>query len=138
MSYAQQADRIQRGQRGYTPPPLERVAGSKTIINTLVDIDEKMDFYEAELPLDAFEKEVLKNMIVDFEEKKMALHADENIGYKIREEQVLKLEDQFRADLGGIFPAEKVDKFFGLHFMDEKLLKKKKKRGRKEKKNKTN
>ena len=68
MSYAQQADRIQRGQRGYTPPPLERVAGSKTIINTLVDIDEKMDFYEAELPLDAFEKEVLKNMIVDFED----------------------------------------------------------------------
>lgn len=135
MGTAQQADRIQRGQRGYTPPPLERTPGARSVENTLVDIDEKMDFYEKELPLDAFEKAVLKNMIVDFEEKRMALYRDETIDFRTREEQLLNTEVQLRADLLAIFPEEKVDAFHELHFMDKKL-KKKKKRSRNKNRNK--
>ena len=57
-SFGQNLNNIQRGQRGYIPPPLPREQGAIAIDNTLEDIDEKMDLYAAEFELDAFEKAV--------------------------------------------------------------------------------
>ena len=124
---AQSLNTIQRGQRGYTPPPLEQGTKARSVENTLEDIEEKMDMYEAEFSLDAFEKEVMKNFIVEFEENKMATLRAENMEYEVRLQTIQKLEEKLSNDLKIFLTEEEIGRFGELHFT-EKGNKKKKKR----------
>lgn len=127
---AQNLNDIQRGQRGYTPPPLDREQGGIAIDNTLEDIDQKMDLYQQEFKLDAFEKAVLKNYIVDYETEKMALLQDETVSYDIKQQTILKYNDKLSAKLTTLLNEEQVAKFQELHFLEKSKKKKKKRKNR--------
>lgn len=130
-TYAQQIGGIQRGQRGYVPPPVAREQGAMAIDDTLKDIDEKMDFYATEFELDAFEKAVVKNYIVEYETEKMTLLANENIEYEVKQQSVLKLNDKLSANLATMLSEDQLARFGELHFTKQKKRKNKKKRNNK-------
>lgn len=125
---AQSINTIQRGQRGYTPPPLEQEAKGRSVENTLEDIDEKMNMYEAEFSLDAFEKEVMKNFIIEFEEGKMETLRAENMEYEVRLQTIQKLEEKLSSDLTIFLTEEEIGRFGELHFTEKSKKKKKKKK----------
>ncbi|MDC7997950.1 hypothetical protein [Gilvibacter sediminis] len=126
---AQNLGQIQRGQRGYVPPPLPRDQGAIAIENTLEDIDEKMDLYATEFELDAFEKAVVKNFIVEYEKEKMGIMADESIAYDVKQQSYKKLNEKLSGNLVTVLTEEQVARFGELHF-SEKKKKKKKRRNR--------
>jgi len=100
----------------------------------LEGIDPKMDLYEKELPLDAFEKAVLRNMILDFEKNKLAIQQDEKIDYMDKKQNLLTLADKFLKDLEEILSKEKISNFNSLYFdpdIDKKIKKESRKRKRK-------
>ncbi|NQX78174.1 hypothetical protein [Gilvibacter sp.] len=127
---AQNLGQIQRGQRGYVPPPLPRDQGAIAIEDTLEDIDEKMDLYETEFELDAFEKAVVKNYIVEYEKEKMGIMADESITYDVKQQSYKKLDEKLSGNLVTVLTEEQVARFGELHFGDKKKKKKKKRRNR--------
>lgn len=132
---AQNLNQIQRGQRGYSPPPLDREQGAISIENTVEQVDEKMELYAVEFGLDAFEKAVMKNYLVDFETEKMAILENENIAYDIKQQSVLKLNDKLRGKLATMLSEDELNRFAELHFGPQD---KKKKRKKKKNRNKTN
>ncbi len=129
---AQNLNNIQRGQRGYVPPPIDRVQGGISIENTVEQVDDKMDLYEVELSLDSFEKAVMKNYVLDFEKEKMALLENENIAYDVKQKSVLKLNEALSIKLATLLNEEELSRFNHLHFAP-KGKKKKKKRKNKDK-----
>lgn len=137
MVNAQQADRIQRGQRGYVPEPRPLEQGAISIENSLLGIDEKMDSYETEFSLDAFEKEVMKNMIVEFETEKMALLSNEGLEYKLKMEGIEKLKVGLSNDLKIFLEEDEIGRFGELHFATKKMLKEKKKEEKRKRKKKS-
>lgn len=132
-----QVTRIQPGQPGYTPPPLEREDKKMTVPNTLDDIDIKMDIYEKEFALDAFEKAVLRNSIVDFEEKRMAIMADEGLSYTEKIENVEPIKDQLMKEAGIFLTEKEIARFGELHMgtgeLSKEVRKTKKERKRRRK-----
>ncbi|WP_374959027.1 hypothetical protein [Gilvibacter sp.] len=129
-AFSQNLGQIPRGQRGYVPPPLPREQGSIAIENTLEDIDEKMDLYAAEFELDAFEKAVVKNYIVEYEKEKMAVMADETVSYDVKQQTYKKLNEKLSGNLSTMLTEEQVARFGELHFGDQKKKKKKKRRNK--------
>lgn len=129
-AFGQNLNQVQRGQRGYIPPPIPRDQGAIAIDDTLEGLDEKMDIYATEFELDAFEKAVVKNYIVDYENEKMDLLRNENISYDVKQQSILKLNDKLRANLGTMLTEEQLGRFGELHFGDQKKKKKKKKRNK--------
>ena len=127
-AFAQNLNGVQRGQRGYTPPPLEQEKKARAVENTLANINEKMDMYEAEFSLDAFEKAVMRNMIVEFEEGRMATMGAENMEYEVRIQTIQKLQEKLSTDLEVFLTEEEIGRFGELHFLENKGKKKKKKK----------
>jgi hypothetical protein len=126
---AQNLNSIQRGQRGYSPPPLDRQQGAISIENSVEQVDEKMELYGIEFSLDAFEKAVMKNYLVEFETEKMAILENETIAYDIKQQSVLKLNDKLRNKLATMLTEDELNRFAQLHFdpQDKKKKRKKKK-----------
>jgi len=139
-----QLTQIQRGQRGYTPPPRPQEEKARSVENTLVDIDAKMAIYETEFSLDAFEKAVMKNLIVDFENDKMAVTGDETVSYKDRLEVISKLQEKLATEMEIFLTKDEIARFGEMHFAENgmkrkiKDIKKESKEKRKRKKRKKN
>ena len=129
-AFGQNLGQVQRGQRGYIPPPLPRDQGAIAIENTLEGLDEKMDLYETEFELDAFEKAVVKNYIVEYETEKMELLQNEQISYDVKQQTILKLNDKLSGNLSTMMTEDQVMRFGELHFGDQKKKKRKKKRNK--------
>jgi len=129
---SQNVDRIQRGQRGYTPPPLPQGEKAISIDNTLEDIDQRMDVYEAEFSLDAFEKAVMKNFIVEFEEGKMNTLRNENMEYGVKLKTIKSYEEKLATELEIFLTQDEIGRFGELHFVKENRKLKKKKKDKKE------
>ena len=125
---AQNLNSIQRGQRGYSPPPMERPQGAISIKNTVDQVDEKMELYAVEFSLDAFEKAVMKNYLVEFETEKMTLLENENIAYDVKQQSILKLNDKFRTKLATMLTEDELNRFAQLHFEPQDKKKKRKKK----------
>ncbi len=125
---AQNLNDIQRGQRGYIPPPIDREQGGIAVENTLENIDQEMDIYAKEFELDAFEKAVLKNYIVEFETEKMALLSDETLSYDVKQQSLLKLNEKLRGKLNTVLTQDQIGAFELLHFAPKSEKKKKRKK----------
>ncbi|RLD29150.1 MAG: hypothetical protein DRI75_04325 [Bacteroidetes bacterium] len=127
---AQQIDRIQRGQRGYVPPAR---LSNETYIET------KDPYREAniilpkcieEFELDAFEKEVLKNMLIKKFENQNVILSDKNNNRETRRKKMLDLDKDFYKELSSILTAEEIEQFKVMDFVQSKEVKKKKKKNR--------
>lgn len=136
--FSQQADNVQRGQRGYVPPP--RYVGGTYI--ELKDPQKESALILSKciikFDLDDFQKEILKSSLI----KKIK---DENIIYRdkgnTREDRKKKIVDRnnlFFKELSSILTQEQVDEYKIMDFSETAEEKKEKKKKRKrDKKKKT-
>jgi len=131
---AQQANRVQRGQRGYVPPPK---------FNNDAYIDKKDPHEEAAIivpvcveafSLDAFQKEIFKGLLMQKIEDDNVILLDEK---NTREQRKKKLDERnkfFYNELTTILTLEQVEEYKHIDFSEhEKDLKKKKKKNKRKK-----
>lgn len=139
LIHSQQADRIQRGMRGYTPPPRLQQG---TYIDTQ-DPQEQTEIIiqkcEEVLKIDDFQKEIMKNMVYRKIEAENAILTDKGNTREDRKKKITDLNNQFLAELSGILTPDQVQQYNTLDFTETKEEKKeKKKRKKKEKRKKKN
>lgn len=131
--YAQQADQIQRGQRGYVPPP-------KISTSTYIEIKDPHEQASIILPklteefnLDAFEQEIIKGIIIKKVEDENVILQDDKNTREDRKEKLKILNNQLYKDLGSILSQDEVETFKTMDFTltrEERKEKKKKKKRR--------
>jgi len=141
LSNAQQANRIQRGQRGYTPPP-------RLNTNAFIEVKDVQQELAIILPkceeifgLDTFEKEIMKNILTKKFETENAILQDDKNSRDDRREKIITLNNQLFADLQTILTPTQIETFKNLDFTeasdqekrDEKRKRKKKRRKNKDK-----
>ncbi|MCH7524637.1 MAG: hypothetical protein IIC74_06420 [Bacteroidetes bacterium] len=127
---AQQVDRIQRGQRGYTPPP-------KVSYETYIELKDPYEETNIILAkcikafdLDAFEKEILKNILIKNFESQNAILNDKKNSREDRKKKIFELDKTFYSELSSILSAEEIEKYRGMDFEETKEEKKQKKKNR--------
>ena len=127
---AQQVDRIQRGQRGYTPPPKQNY---ETFIE-LKDPYEETNIILAKcikaFDLDAFEKEILKNILIKNFESQNAILNDKKNSREDRKKKILDLDKNFYNELSSILSVEEIEEYKVMDFEETKEEKKQKKKNR--------
>jgi hypothetical protein len=64
VGFAQQADQIQRGQRGYNPPIIYNNETFIELVDPYDEVDKMLPKCIAVLGLDAFEQEIIKGMLI--------------------------------------------------------------------------
>ena len=137
LSQAQQADNVQRGQRGYVPP----IRYNQTTYIELKDPIEETDRIIAkcitELSLDDFQKEIMKNMVMKKIEDENAILPDKENSREARRKKIIERDKLFVKELESILSAEQVDIYKNMDLSetreDRKEKKKKKKRRKKDK-----
>ncbi len=141
LTIAQNLGQIQRGQRGYTPPPRYN---TKAFIE-LKDVEQELAIIlpkcEAEFSLDAFQKEILKNILTKKIEDENAILSDDKNTRELRKSKIVARNNQFFVELGTILTPEQVTAFKNLNFTEaseeEKKEEKKKNKKKKRRKNKS-
>ena len=136
--FGQKADQIQRGQHGYSPS-IEYASGAF--------IELKDPYEEAMLivpkcaeafALDAFQKEILKSMIIRKVEDDNAILNDEANTRDSRKSKLQQREKSFLVELNSILNTEQIEAFRDMDFTETKEERREKKRKKKGKKNKSN
>lgn len=127
---AQQIDGIQRGQRGYVPPP-------KQSFKTYIELKDPYKETNIILPkcveafkLDAFEKEILKNILVKNIESQNVILSDKKNTREVRQKKIIELDKYFYKELSSILSEEEIEEFKVMDFEETKEEKKKKKKDR--------
>ena len=130
---AQQVDRIQRGQRGYTPPP-------KVNHETYIELKDPYEATNIILPkcveafkLDDFEKEILKNILIKQFESQNAILSDKKNNREDRKKKILDFDKVFFRELSTILSAEEIETFKTINFEESKEERKKKKKDKRKK-----
>ncbi|NND52446.1 MAG: hypothetical protein HKN54_08565 [Flavobacteriaceae bacterium] len=134
---AQQPNRIQRGQRGYVPPP-------KYSTNTF--IEEKDPQKETEIilakcnevfQLDAFQNEIIKGMLIKKFQDENVILTDKANTREDRKKKIIARNNQFYNDLSSIMTNEQINQYKVMNFEETKEDKKTRKKKKRDKKNKS-
>ena len=133
--FSQQADMIQRGQRGYVPPMQYNNSAYITIKDPVEETQLVLAKCEQEFALDAFQKEIMKNMLIKRFEDENAILKDEANTKESRRKKLDLREKQFFAELESILNQDQVERFKDMDFSETKSDKKKRKK-KKRKRNK--
>jgi len=134
-TFAQDVYRIQRGQRGYTPPPTPIKTShydEKRDANSIAN--EQLPVYAEALQLDDFQKELVKNMIVDHYTKREVIRTNYEMNFGDKQDAYVKLEEEFHRELSTVLSEEQVAAFKKVEFLDNKEQRKEEKRKKKKKK----
>ena len=133
-SFAQQADRIQRGQRGYVPPP-------KYSKGTYIEIKDPQQEAaiiipkcEQEFGLDDFQKEIMKSMIIKKIESENAILEDKGNTRDDRKKKIIELNNNYLTELASILTPEQINQYKVMDFTETSEDRKERKRKEKEKK----
>lgn len=133
FGFAQQVDRIQRGQRGYTPPIIYNEETFIELVDPYDEVDKMIPKCAAELGLDAFEKEIIKGMLIKKFEKQNAILEDEKNTRSDRKKKIDDLEKEYLKELATILNPDKIEKYKTIDFSETNKEKKNRKKRRKNK-----
>lgn len=132
MGFAQQADQIQRGQRGYVPPMVFNNSTFIELVDPYDEVDKMIPICAKEFKLDAFEQEVIKGMLIEKFESQNAILEDEKNTRTDRKKKIDDLDKELYKELATILNPDEIEKFKVLDFTEtSKEKKKRKKKGRK-------
>lgn len=140
-SVAQNLNSIQRGQRGYTPPPRALEAGEPEKPDVNVMAQENATRYAQELNIDAFKKEVLKSYLKDFYREKIDVTYNPELKFDEKQPLIIEANTRFEKRLVEILNADQIEALISYEQLgmtpkdDKKDKKKKKRKNRKKKKN---
>lgn len=118
VGYAQQADQIQRGQRGYSPPMKLNDETYIELVDPFDEVDKMMPKCIAELKIDAFEQEIIKAMLLKkFESQNVILENEKNTRAD-RKRKMEALEKEFLKELSTILNPDEIEKYLNIDFRE--------------------
>ncbi|MFT5752045.1 MAG: hypothetical protein ACI828_001540 [Flavobacteriales bacterium] len=130
---AQNLGAVQRGQRGYVPPPRALEAGEPEKPDVNVMAQENATRYAQELNIDAFTKEVLKSYLKDFYREKIDISYNPELKFDDKQPLIMTANSKFEKRLTEILNADQIEALIsfeqlGMKPKDDKKKKKKKKK----------
>ena len=127
VGFAQQADQIQRGQRGYNPPIIYNNETFIELVDPYDEVDKMLPKCIAVLGLDAFEQEIIKGMLIKKFESQNAILEDEKNKREERKKKIDALNKQYIIELSTILKPDEIVKYQAIDFTETNKEKKKRK-----------
>ena len=134
-SFSQQVYGVQRGQRGYIPPPKFEASVYVTTIDAYKELEKTLPKCIEKFSLDDFEKEILKGLLLEKYENYNKIVENTDSSKQARQESLKQLEIDFVKSLTIILTTDEISEFVDMDFTQKTEKEKKRKRNRKRKKN---
>ena len=132
--FAQQVYGVQRGQRGYIPPPKYEASVYITTLNAYEELEKILPKSVEVFSLDDFEKEIFKGLLLEKFENYNKIVENTDSSKQARQEELKQLEIDFVKSLAVILTPDEITAFVDMDFS----VKEEKKKRRKEKRKKKN
>ena len=133
---SQQVYGVQRGQRGYIPPPKYEPSVYITTIDPYEELNKTLPKCIEIFNLDDFEKEILKGLLLKKYENYNQIVENTDSSKGARQDSLKQLEIDFVKSLAIILPPDEISIFVDTDFSEKKEKKEKKKKRKKRKENK--
>lgn len=130
---AQQVYGIQRGQRGYIPPPKYEASAYISTINAYDELEKVLPKSVETFKLDDFEREIFKGLLLEKYDNYNRIVENTDSSKEVRQDALRQLEINFVKSLSVILTPDEISMFVDMDFSEKEQ--RKKKRNRKNKKN---
>ena len=131
--FAQQVYGVQRGQRGYIPPPKYEASVYITTLNVYEELEKILPKSVEIFSLDDFEKEIFKGLLLEKFENYNRIVENTDSSKQARQESLKQLEIDFVKSLAVILTPDEITTFVDLDFSGKEEKKKRRKEKRKKK-----
>ena len=131
--FAQQVYGVQRGQRGYIPPPKYEASVYITTLNAYEELEKILPKSIEVFSLDDFEKEIFKGLLLEKFENYNRIVENTDSSKQARQESLKQLEIDFVKSLAVILTPDEITTFVDLDFSGKEEKKKRRKEKRKKK-----
>ena len=125
---AQQVYGIQRGQRGYIPPPKYEASAYISTINAYEELEKVLPKSVELFKLDDFEREIFKGLLLEKYDNYNRIVENTDSSKEARQDALRQLEIDFVKSLSVILTPDEISMFVDIDFSEKKQKKKKKKR----------
>ena len=131
--FAQQVYGVQRGQRGYIPPPKYEASVYITTLNAYEELEKILPKSVEVFSLDDFEKEIFKGLLLEKFENYNRIVENTDSSKQARQESLKQLEIDFVKSLAVILTPDEITTFVDMDFSGKEEKKKRRKEKRKKK-----
>ena len=131
QSFSQQIYNVQRGQRGYIPPPKYEASAYITTLDVYEELNMVLPMCVASFSLDEFETQILKGMLVKKFDSYNAVVSNADLSKEARQDQLKQLEIDFVKSLTIILTPDEITEYVDMDFNKKKKGKKRKKKRKK-------
>ena len=131
--FAQQVYGVQRGQRGYIPPPKYEASVYITTLNAYEELEKALPKSVEVFSLDDFEKEIFKGLLLEKFENYNKIVENTDSSKQARQEALKQLEIDFVKSLAVILTPDEITTFVDMDFSGKEEKKKRRKEKRKKK-----
>ncbi|MAV00572.1 MAG: hypothetical protein CMC37_03210 [Flavobacteriaceae bacterium] len=131
QSFSQQLYNVQRGQRGYIPPPKYEASAYITTLDVYEELNKVLPVCVTTFSLDEFESQILKGMLLKKYESYNSIVSNTDNSKEARQEQLKQLDIDFVKSLTIILTPDEITTYVDMDFTDKKKGKKKRKRRKK-------
>lgn len=128
QSFSQQLYNVQRGQRGYIPPPKYEASAYITTLDVYEELNKVLPVCVTAFSLDEFETQILKGMLLNKYESYNAIVSNTDNSKESRQEQLKQLDIDFVKSLTIILTPDEITTYVDMDFSDKKKGKKKRKK----------
>ena len=127
-SFSQQLYNVQRGQRGYIPPPKYEASAYITTLDVYEELNKVLPVCVTTFSLDEFEAQILKGMLLNKYESYNSIVSNTDNSKESRQEQLKQLDIDFVKSLTIILTPDEITTYVDMDFSDKKKGKKKRKK----------
>ena len=131
--FAQQVYGVQRGQRGYIPPPKYEASVYITTLNAYEELEKILPKSVEVFSLDDFEKEIFKGLLLEKFENYNRIVENTDSSKQARQEALKQLEIDFVKSLAVILTPDEITTFVDMDFSGKEEKEKRRKEKRKKK-----
>lgn len=131
QSFSQQLYNVQRGQRGYIPPPKYEASAYITTLDVYEELNMVLPMCVASFSLDEFETQILKGMLMKKFDSYNAVVSNTDLSKDDRQDQLKRLEIDFVKSLTIILTPDEITEYVDMDFNKKKKGKKRKKKRKK-------
>tara|TARA_B100000678_G_scaffold237758_1_gene207728 strand:+ start:378 stop:833 length:456 start_codon:yes stop_codon:yes gene_type:complete len=132
QSFSQQIYNVQRGQRGYVPPPKYEASAYITTLDVYEELNIVLPMCVSSFSLDEFETQILKGMLVKKFDSYNAVVSNTDLSKEARQDQLKQLEIDFVKSLTIILTPDEITTYVDMDFKKKKKGKKRKKKRKKD------
>ena len=126
--FSQQVYNVQRGQRGYVPPPKYEASAYITTLDIYEELNAVLPVCVEVFNLDEFETQILKGMLLKKFESHNAIVSNTDNSKEARQEKLKQLEIDFVKSLTIILTSDEITSYVDMDFSDKKKENKKNRR----------